>query len=118
MKKLNIKNILHLVTCLIFLGFIGIFTLTNLFAEKKSFSENENRVLTEFPSASFSNIFFGNFDTEFESWFSDHFISRDSWIELKAYLRKESGSLENNDVYYAADGRLIRTFSTWREASS
>ncbi len=115
MKKLNIKNILHLVTCLIFLGFIGIFTLTNLFAEKKSFSENENRVLTEFPSASFSNIFFGSFDTEFESWFSDHFIGRDGWIRTKASFLKTMGAIENNTVYFARDHRLIQQFIDYDE---
>ena len=115
MKKLNIKNILHLVTCLIFLGFIGIFTLTNLFAEKKSFSENENRVLTEFPSASFSNIFFGNFDTEFESWFSDHFIGRDGWIRTKASFLKTIDAIENNTVYFARDHRLIQQFIDYDE---
>ena len=111
------KNLSEKLTVLVFLIFIGGFSIANLLAEKKTFSENENRNLAPAPALTVPSLFGGKFDDEFETWFSDHFISRDRWIELKAFLKKTSGSLENNDVYYAADGRLIRTFNTWREAS-
>ena len=111
------KSLSEKLMILVFLIFIGGFSVANLLAEKKTFSENENRTLAPMPSLTLQSITGGKFDDEFETWFSDHFIARDSWIELKAYLKKATGSLENNDVYYADDGRLIRTFSTWREES-
>ncbi|MBR2990325.1 MAG: hypothetical protein IKF51_02555, partial [Solobacterium sp.] len=82
---------------------------------ERTFSENENRILAEKPELTVKNIFSGSFDTTFETWFTDHFPLRDQWIELKAFSKKTTGSLENNDVYFAEDGYLIRRFQTYEE---
>ena len=96
-----------------FLGFTGVFSLWNVFAPKKDYSANENRTLAKSPDLSISHIFSGKFDDDFETWFSDHFVNRDSWIELKSAVRKHTGSIENNGVYYAEDGHLIKQFQTY-----
>ncbi|MBR2067631.1 MAG: hypothetical protein IJ875_05165 [Solobacterium sp.] len=111
-KKRNI-HALHLtqfLTLIIFLFFIFLFTIVNLFAPKLSFSANENRPLASFPNSSLQNIFFGSFDTEFEKWFSDHFVGRDHWIEMKANTRLDLSAIENNGVYIGKDGHLISQF--------
>lgn len=110
-KQLIIKGI----TCLVFVMFIFILTLINIFAPKVYFSDNENRSLAPDPVLSVKNIFSGSFDTEFETWFSDHFVFRDSWIEVKASLRKDAGAIENNGVYYSRNSRLIQQFMTYDE---
>ncbi len=105
MKKITQKwNIL------IFCLFLGILSVANLAAPKQEFSEYENRTLAEFPDS--RTIRSGEFDDQFENWFSDHFIGRSTWIEIQAALQIGSGALENNDVYFADDSRLIRAFQT------
>ena len=99
----------------IFLTFIFSLTVTNIFAEKSNFSENENRSLANPPEISLKNIFSGNFDDEFESGLTDHFINRDAWIELKASTKKATGSIENNTVYFGKDEHLIQQFTSYDE---
>lgn len=104
------KTLRDRLTVGIFLGSLGILSLANAIAPKKDFSELENRELAKSPSMSLSHIVSGHFDDDFENWFSDHFIGRDFWIAAKSGARLLSGAIENNDVYYADDGRLIRRF--------
>ena len=110
MKKVNTKNLMNLITCAVFLTFIFSYTVRNLLTPEKTFSENENRVLAKAPDASIKNILFGDFDTEFENWFSDQFIGRDGWIQAKSTMRRTAGAIENNEVYFGGNGRLIQQF--------
>lgn len=109
MKKKTVETL----TIAAFLGFTGVFAVWNVFAPKSDYSANENRTLAKSPSLSVSHIFSGKFDDDFESWFSDHFVNRDSWIELKSALKVATGSIDNNQVYYAEDGHLIKQFQTY-----
>lgn len=109
-----IRNAVTGVFCL----FLFALSLLNLAAPKKEFSENENRVLTPFPAVSVQNILFGDFDTGFEQWFSDHFLLRDLWIREKAAVRMALGAIENNGVWLARDDRLIRQFLTADEKTT
>lgn len=112
MKK---KIITEILTVCVFLVFIFSLTIANLFTPQRSFSDNENRVLAQFPELSLSNIASGKFDDEFEAWFADQFVSRDKWIEMKASVRKDAGAIENNSVYFGHDGRLISQFISINE---
>ena len=100
-------------TSLLFLFNLGILSVCNLFQKDRAFSENENRPLAQAPELSLSHIFGGNFDDDFEKWFTDQFIGRDQWIASKSFFKKATGSIENNDVYYGKDGYLIRRFQTY-----
>ena len=104
----------------VFCLFIFALSVANLFAPKKDFSENENRMLSPFPSLSARNILLGDFDTEFETWFADHFIGRDDWIMRKASLRTDFGAIDNNGVWLCRDHRLVSQFLTcdWIKCSS
>lgn len=107
------KNKLQKLTILLFIAFIFLFSIGNLIVPKKDYSENENRTLATFPNTSIKSLFSGNFDDLFETYFSDHFISRDSWIELKAAYKKSTGALENNHVYFGKNDKLIRSFQSY-----
>lgn len=108
MKK---KIITEILSVCVFLGFIYTLSIANIFTPDRTFSDNENRSLTQVPDFSPSNIFSGDFDTQFESWFADQFFQRDRWIEMKASVRKDAGAIENNSVYFGHDGRLISQFT-------
>ena len=111
MKRKLRKSFLSSLTIACFLAYIGILTVLNLLAPKASVSWNENRTLAKAPELSVQHIFGGKFDDDFEAWFSDHFVFRDFWIELKSGLRRASLAIENNDIYYAAGDRLVGRFA-------
>lgn len=101
-------NKVQKLNCVLFLTLIGSLTVANLAAPKKTFSENENRTLASFPAFSLSS----EFSDQFEQWFSDHFVARDFWIEGKAAIKKGTGFLENNGVYWVRNERLTSVFQT------
>ncbi|MBR3349593.1 MAG: hypothetical protein IKG55_05920 [Solobacterium sp.] len=109
------KRITEIAAIAVFALFVFVLTAVNIFAPRKDFSENENRALAPSVNTSLKNIFFGSFDTEFETWFSDHFVARDEWIEIKASVRRDLGAIENNGVYLARDGRLIQQYFSYDE---
>lgn len=117
MNKHKIR-LMKKLTSLVFVLIVFMLTVTNLFAPKLTFSINENRVLSPFPSLSLSNIFGGDFDDQFETWFADHFIARDAWIQAKAAARISVGAIENNSVYLGSDGRLIGSYTSINPATA
>ncbi len=107
------KNIIQYLTIGIFLLFIFSLTIVNIFCTKVDYSENENRSLATFPTLTLENLFSGTFDDDFEDWFSDHFVARDSWIQVKARSKQVTGSIENNTVYFGKEDHLIQQFTSY-----
>ncbi|NLH62625.1 MAG: hypothetical protein GX478_00320 [Erysipelotrichaceae bacterium] len=116
MKKKKMR-IIQITTVSVFVVLIFAVTITNLAYPKATFSENENRVLSPFPSLSLSNIFGGDFDDQFETWFADHFFARDTWIQAKAAARISAGAIENNSVYLGSNGHLIGSYTSYDTAA-
>ena len=114
MKKSNASKT-SIFTVAIFLAFIFLLSIFNIISPKKDFSENENRYLAKFPDTSLKNIFLGDFDTEFENYFSDQFTLRDKWIEIKSNFLRSSGAIVNNGVYFGKEGKLINQFIDYDE---
>ena len=112
MKKLDIFK---KATILIFLIFIGFFSISNVLAPKQDFSELENRSLAKMPELSLASLQSGTFDDDFEDYFTDHFVGRDGWVQMKASARMLSGAIENNHVYFGKDERLISSFQTFNK---
>lgn len=100
-------------TTFCFIGIIFALSICNIFSKKVDFSANENRALEKAPTVSTSTIFSGQFDDSFETYFADHFIARDGWIQLKAFTKQMTGSIENNTVYFSKDNRLIQQFMNY-----
>ncbi|MBR2794039.1 MAG: hypothetical protein IKE16_05265, partial [Solobacterium sp.] len=105
-------KVLHSITIFCFTALISVFSVWNALAPKETVSWNENRTLAKAPSLEPAHLFGGKFDDDFESWFSDHFMYRDFWIELKAMVRRASLFIENNDIYFAEDERLISRYGS------
>ena len=80
MNKMYSKATAILFLVLVF-GFTGV---TFVYPERK-FSENENRVLATMPEFSFEKLFSGKFMSEYETYITDQFFLRDSWIKLKVF---------------------------------
>ena len=70
----------------VFLVFIALFFVLNIITPDIEFSERENRYLETRPTFSFSALFSGNYIKDFETYATDQFPYRDSWVTLKAAL--------------------------------
>ncbi|MBP1737622.1 MAG: hypothetical protein H6Q60_1503 [Oscillospiraceae bacterium] len=98
--------------CVLFCGFLGLIALAHLFMPDKEFSETENRYLTELTDVKtdFDSIVSGEMMSEFETYLTDQFPLRDSWISAKTLVERLSGKQENNGVYFGSQDTLITQF--------
>lgn len=118
MKKQKIRITIQLLTCACFFLFIYIYAISNLFVKDRDFSEQENRMLAQKPETSLKNIFSGDFDEQFEAWFQDQFIHRDSWVQTNATIMKTAGHIQNNGIYFGRKGYLIQQHLQYDEKIS
>lgn len=111
------------VMTLIFSLVVSTIAIVNAAMPKKDFSENENRVLAEFPAFTLENLFVGTpsvddsgaqtrriWTTDFETYISDHFMLRDQWVGLKSLVELWAQKKDSSGVYFAKDGYLIEQF--------
>lgn len=96
---------------ILFTAFISVFFLLFIFSPDKSFSEQENRELQKFPDFSFNELLYGKYTKNFESYTTDQFAFRDSWISLKAGTELLIGKEQNKGVYLCKDNTLIESFT-------
>lgn len=89
--------------CLFIFGF-GIF---HFILPDREFSEQENVYLAQFKAPTLETVRSGRFMEDFEKYFTDQFPLRDQWIQLKARSERALGKLENNKVYFGADGQTL-----------
>lgn len=95
----------------VFLLFITLFLLLNIFIPDVQFSEQENRYLQQAPSFSFGSLFSGKYTEDFEKYLTDQFSFRDSWITLKARVELLLGKNENNGYFLCKDDTIIEPYS-------
>ncbi len=113
---MNKTKLSSLIQIAVFAGFIAVFALLFVFLPKRDFSPQENRMLQERPEFSANALFSGAYMEKFETYLSDQFALRDSWISLKSGFERFSGKTENNGVFFCADDTLITRFSAPDEA--
>ena len=111
------------VMTIIFVLIVAAIAIVNAVMPKKDFSENENRVLAEFPELTWESLFVGTptvdetgretkqiWTTDFETYISDHFMFRDQWVGLKSLVELAAQKKDSGGVYFAKDGYLIEQF--------
>lgn len=74
---------------------------------QKSFSESENRRLTQWRAPSWQSVLDGSFSKELGEVCRDQFPLRSRWIAAKAYGELLLGKRENNGILWGADGYLM-----------
>lgn len=102
------------ITIIIFFGIILSFSTLTVLWKKKDYSEAENKYLSKVPSISAENILNKKFMIDIEKYFSDHFIMRDDFIELKNNLEIFTGKTTINNVRYIND-RLLQVVPSVNE---
>ncbi len=73
---------------------------------RKSFSENENRLLAELPSPTAEKLLNGKFTSRVSDFYSDHFPLRDGFVSVASYTELLLMRREANNVVVGANGRL------------
>ncbi len=91
----------------LFCLFLAGFGTAHLILPDRTFSEQENRYLSQFKAPTFSTILSGKFMEDFEDYVVDQFPLRDQWIQLKAFSEAAIGKKENNEVYFGRDGQTL-----------
>lgn len=106
-KPSNNRWIYNVLTYL-FCAIIFLFSIVSIILPDKKYSEEENRVLAEFPNISWESIMDVSFMEGLESYVSDHFLGRDFWISMKVKCDQLIGKTEFNGVYLCDDRYLIQ----------
>ncbi len=93
--------------CLVFVIFIGVFSVGSILKPDGEFSENENRKLAQFPTLSAEKLISGRAQRDINTWFSHQLIFRDELISAKTQLQKFFGKRDIGGVYICNDGFYI-----------
>lgn len=104
------KRLGSVITTAVFLGFIGFGTVMSLIQPQKVFSQTENRYLQKKPEFTLNGLWDGSFGTKYETYLSDQFPARNSWISLKVLAERVQLKQDVNGVYFGKDGYLIEKF--------
>lgn len=123
-KRLKRQQILKERSAKIYIKITGIFLLFlllagvfNLFSKDKEFSETENRMLAQKPEFSFSSLASGKYMSDIEAYVTDQFFIRDKWISLKLLQDMALGKRESNGVYIGKNDYLLEVPSAPNQKS-
>lgn len=94
----------------IFISFIVGIGALNLLVEDKTFSEEENRMLSQVPKLTIESFLSGDFTSDFEKYVNDQFVQKADWLQIKASSEQLLLKKEMNDIYLGDDGFLLEKF--------
>lgn len=86
---------------------ILIFTVADLTKSDRLYSENENRMLASKPELTKESVLDGSYMEDYESYVTDQFVGRDTWVELKTRADILLQKKDIGGVYLAEDDYLI-----------
>ncbi len=92
---------------LLFIGIIVVMQAVFWLLPRRSFSENEKRVLSEAPQIDAAGIADGSVFRSIESYLSDHFPGRELWVGANAYLENAEGRGATEDIVRGTDDWLF-----------
>jgi len=76
-----------------------------------TYSSAENRMLQKLPKFSAKKALNGKFQKKYETYLSDQFPQRDSWIKLQTAAERVFGKKEANGVYFGKNGYLLEKYT-------
>lgn len=95
------------ITVFFLCGILLVFTFADIFNKDRLFSENENRVLASRPSFSWDKVWSGKYSRDYETYVTDQFVGRDTWIGLKTRGDILMQKKDINGIYLGKDGYLF-----------
>ncbi|MCD7741890.1 MAG: hypothetical protein LUI06_06795 [Ruminococcus sp.] len=100
-----------IILIIIFVAVLFFFSLGTFFSEDRSFSEMENRTLTQKPEITTKEVFSGDLDDDVETYMSDQIFLKDALMSLKTCCDYFSGKTYQNGVYFSSDGYLLQRYT-------
>lgn len=98
---------------IIFVVYIGIFSILGIIVPDKEISNSERRKLKSFPEFEFNSEWISDVD----GYLLDHFVLRDEFRSIKAlYNFKVLGQLDNNGIYLKDDYIFKSNYPTNKES--
>lgn len=79
--------------------------------EDRTYSSSENRMLQTLPRISKKRVLKGKFQKKYETYLSDQFPARDSWIKVKSAAERLAGKTESNNVYFGKHHYLLEKYT-------
>ena len=104
-RRLSDRLLLISVSLLLIIFGVAIFLLPS-----EDFSEDENRMLADFPEFSLETLVSGEFTEGIADFYSDRFPLRNLFVGLKATAERLMGKGENNGIIEGDDGYIIERF--------
>ena len=95
---------------LLFISFLLVLTAItaiNLFIPDQTYSETENRMLTERPAFTAAGFLDGRYPKKYEKYTTDQFAFRSFWVEIKTTVDRLVGKNYSNGVYYGDQQYLL-----------
>lgn len=105
-KRLKQRN---LITSVMFVLMVAIFTVISLLKADTGFSDTENRVLAQAPTFSFESLFDGTFTNDYQTYVRDQFPQRNSFVAMRNYVEKIFGKSMINEVLICDDDYYIES---------
>lgn len=90
-----------------FFVLVAFFSVTTAVMPDKAYSENENRVLQQFPQFTWQGFADGSFMKNLESYLTDQFALRDTAITVKSFCERLLGKTRENGAYIGKNGFLF-----------
>ena len=94
---------------IIFASLLISLSFLNIISPTKIFSDKENRYLQQFPKVNLENIMSGKFSSDIDTYVSDQFLGRDSWIGIKTLSQLAILKKDNGRVYFGKEDYLFDT---------
>ncbi len=99
----------------LFTAFIFTFAVAFWIVPDKTFSEEENRSLSQFPRFSLESLLDGSFSEGINSYFADQFPARDVLVGIKGVSETALLKGENNGVLLGKNGQLaLRRYNIYK----
>lgn len=93
------KKQIQAVCAILFLGILIVSCMVNLVHKDQQMSEKEMRMLAQKPAFSLSGLASGRFMEQYESYVSDQFAGRDTWVKIKTFADSVAGRTEESGVF-------------------
>lgn len=112
MKRNVSQKIRHLIVPVLFLGILTGGGLWQIFTTDRDYSAHERRLLQQKPAFGVAQILDASYMSEYETYLTDQFPIRDTWITMKTYAGLFMGQRENGGVYITGNDGLIELHRT------
>lgn len=98
------------VLCIIVLLSVFLLAAGLLLLPKKEYSAQENRYLEPFPEFTMETVTSGSFMQDFETYLSDHFPFRDTFMTIQSKYQRLLGRNQIGEIYIGRDGYYIEEY--------